>query len=322
MIERVLAHSEFSDAPPVLLDVGASGRLHDKWQDLAKYSVCIAFDPDARDMTLAQQHSDLFRELHVMDQLVVSDNDDRTGFYFTRSPHCSSTLEPDRKGLRPWSFANLFETVNHIEVTSTTLGDVLNRLVIDHVDWIKIDSQGTDLKLFRSLPDLVRKRVLAVEMEPGILDAYRGEDKLHAVMAYMDLEPFWMSSMEIKGAQRLSTDFTRSRMSPGQTRWLMRGLRTSPGWCEVTYLRSLSDECAVTKRDLLLACVFATIENQFGAVLELAARGHDTFGEPLFLELMRYATRRARLSALQHAATRCIRTPYERLLSVRNARKS
>jgi len=55
--------------------------------------------------------------------------------------------------------------------------------------------------------DRNQKKILVADFEPGIIDAYEGEDKLHQLMAYMDKDPFWVSSMEIKGTKRiLSSD--------------------------------------------------------------------------------------------------------------------
>ena len=44
-------------------------------------------------------------------------------------------------------------------------------MALDYIDWYKSDSQGTDLRIFDTLLDVVKDRVLAVDFEPGILDA-------------------------------------------------------------------------------------------------------------------------------------------------------
>jgi len=57
IIDKVLQRSEFNSEPPLLIDVGASGGLHPAWKALAKYSVCIAFDADSREMRMAPRAS-------------------------------------------------------------------------------------------------------------------------------------------------------------------------------------------------------------------------------------------------------------------------
>ena len=50
IIAKVLLRKEFADNPPVLLDIGASGKTYEPWNEIAKYSICVAFDADAREI--------------------------------------------------------------------------------------------------------------------------------------------------------------------------------------------------------------------------------------------------------------------------------
>src|SRR6185295_6412802 len=91
----------------------------------------------------------------------------------------------------------------------------------------------TDLRLFTELPGGILNGILAAEFEPGIMDAYKGEDKLHMIMREMDKGDFWLSTMDVKGTQRLNASYSKSRGSS----FAKRSIRTSPCWAEVTYLR-------------------------------------------------------------------------------------
>ena len=68
-----------------------------------------------------------------------------------------------------------------VELPALDIPSVLAELGLERVDWLKGDSQGTDLRLFRSLGDLASS-VLVAEFEPGIIDAYEGEDKFADVL--------------------------------------------------------------------------------------------------------------------------------------------
>jgi hypothetical protein len=41
-------------APPILVDIGASGSLQKQWRALAPFSICIAFDADTRDFQVRE----------------------------------------------------------------------------------------------------------------------------------------------------------------------------------------------------------------------------------------------------------------------------
>ena len=66
----------------------------------------------------------------------------------------------------------------------------MDRLSLSGIDWLKTDSQGTDLRIFNSLRPEVRSRVLAIDIEPGLIDAYVGEDLF--VDAHKELHPKWV----------------------------------------------------------------------------------------------------------------------------------
>jgi len=114
--------------------------------------------------------------------------------------------------------------------------------------------------------------VLAADFEPGIIDAYDGEDKLHALMAFMDHNPFWMHSMRVEGSQRLPQR-ARERLSQEERERTRFVVPVAPGWAEVGYLNTLDKEGSFDARDLLLAWVFATLKGQHGFALEIALGG-------------------------------------------------
>ena len=80
---------------------------------------------------------------------------------------------------------------------------ILDRLSLDRIDWFKTDSQGIDLRLFNSLRDEVRSRVLAVDIEPGLISAYLGEDTFVDVHKNLTRSGFWLSNVNVCGTVRM-----------------------------------------------------------------------------------------------------------------------
>jgi len=279
LLSQLLQSKCFETQPPVLLDIGASGQLHDKWRWLARHSVGIAFDADSRDFN-ADAKDPRWRKLHLFNRLLVPRADGDAVFYLTRSPHCSSALAVDTEALRPWAFGALFDVERTVTLPAVDLEFVLRETGLSYVDWFKTDSQGTDLRLFASLPPDIQNRVLAADFEPGIIDAYRGEDKLHQLMAYMDRMPFWVSGMTVKGSQRVG-ELNLPHLSPLQRANPASFFKTSPGWCEISYLNRLEGD-RPSERDLLLGIAFALIQGQHGFAAELARRGQPLYRNALF----------------------------------------
>src|SRR5579859_603668 len=108
LIDEILANAVFRDAPPVLLDLGASGIGHPSWSKFVDKSVLLSFDPDARaiEAPFAVESEDR-RRIFEPFAATVAAGDHR--LYLTKSPYCSSTLRPDKTSLAEWAFAELFD---------------------------------------------------------------------------------------------------------------------------------------------------------------------------------------------------------------------
>ena len=262
IIDAILRSEYLAERPPVLFDIGASGEINAKWKPIASYCICVAFDADDREFHVTEKTNSTYRRLLTFNRIVTAEPIEFADFYLTASPFCSSLLEPEGDKLKPWIHSGLFSVVNKKRLPAITLTESLRQANINYIDWFKSDSQGTDLRLFNSLSPSVRSGILAVEMEPGILDAYKGEDKLAVVMRQMEENDFWLSTMEVKGVQRLTANYVAD-LKPYISRRIMR---KSPGWAEVTYLRRAARFQA---REYLLLIVFALLERQYGFALEI-----------------------------------------------------
>ncbi|WP_276485261.1 hypothetical protein [Paraflavitalea pollutisoli] len=293
IIRKILQSAHFAQTPPVLVDIGASGEINPKWKTIAPYSVCIAFDADDREFNITEEENKTYRKLLTVNRIVtVNENNTSADFYLTAFPYSSSLLEPDMEKLAPWVFKDLFIVSKKTQLPAITLTKALEQAGIQYIDWFKTDTQGTDLRIFKHLPERLQAGILVADLEPGIMDAYKGEDKLHDVMAEMDKHVFWLSSMKVLGTQRLNASLVPSIGSFLSK----RVIRKSPGWAEVTYLRQPQVK---TERSLLLQFVFALLEKQYGFALEIAACGTRQYNTPIFKECEQAVWRKIRSEKLK-----------------------
>lgn len=274
IIQEILESIYFENRPPVLIDIGASGEINAKWKPIAPYSVCLAFDADDREFNIAEKVASGYKRLLVINRIVTAEEMASTNFYLTASPFCSSLLKPQMEQLQPWIFHSLFEVQKTAVLPAITIPAALKQAGLDYLDWFKTDTQGTDLRLFKSIPDQIRDGILAAEFEPGIMNAYNGEDKLYAVMEAAREAGFWLSTMDVKGTQRLNEQYTKSLGRFNAERMVRR----SPCWAEVTYLKNSVN----STRAKLLLFVFALLERQYGFALEIADDALKTEKDPLF----------------------------------------
>ena len=286
LVKKILSEPELKDKPPVLLDIGASETVHPKWKKLAKYSACIAFDADERDFRFMEKEQSNFRKLYVYNSIALDKDNDRVKFYLTKSPYCSSTLEPDMDKLKPYIHSNLFEIDKVVELKAAGLQNVLNKLNIEYIDWFKTDSQGVDLRLFKSLSEQIREKVIIAEFEPGIIDAYKGEDKFQSILEYLTTSQFWLSDLKIKGVPRLQRELLDSNFKGKMYKKLVKeSMKIAPSWGEMTFINSF-ETATFGVREYLLGWLFSTLEHHYSFAFVLADKGFGNFKRKIFSELI------------------------------------
>ena len=289
IFHKILSEPELKEKPPVLVDIGASEQIHKKWKKIAKYSVCLAFDADERDFQFIEKEKSSFRKLFVYNCIALDKDQNKAEFFLTSSPYCSSVLQPDLVSLKPYLFSHLFEVQKKVELNSIHIQKALNNAKLDYVDWFKSDSQGIDLRLFKSLDERIRNRVLVAEFEPGIIDAYIGEDKLYSVLKELIDDGFWLSDIKIKGVARLPKEFLDDEFKSSTIKKLVKeSLKKSPGWGEMTFINSF-ENAEFSIRQSLLGWLFSTLEKHHSFAFVLASRGYEKFNSELFSELKNYS---------------------------------
>jgi len=289
IIKKILSEPELKEKPPVLVDIGASEQIHNKWKKIAKYSVCLAFDADERDFQFIEKEQSSFRKLFVYNCIALDKDQNKADFFLTCSPYCSSVLQPDLVSLKPYLFSHLFEVQKKVELNSIHIQKALDNAKLDYVDWFKSDSQGIDLRLFKSLDERIRNRVLVAEFEPGILDAYIGEDKLYSVLKELINDRFWLSDIKLKGVARLPKELLDAEFKSSTLKKLIKeSLKKAPGWGEMTFINSFENS-EFNRRQYLLGWLFSTLEKQHSFAFVLASRGYEKFNSDLFSELKKYS---------------------------------
>jgi FkbM family methyltransferase len=297
LFDRIFDEPELRDVPPVLVDVGAAGGVPRVWQRIARHSICVAFEPDAREATPLDATQRRFLRWIFVPALAVAEApaSGMQRLHLTRAPQCSSTLSPRVDQLQAWAFAECFDVQETRELPATTIQKALAAQGLDRVDWLKCDTQGTDLRLFRSLPDAWRERLLAVEFEPGLIDAYQGEDQLADVLASMRREPFVLAELEVVRMARRGPE----GWPASARRWVRRLARGTPAWVSIRYLRDVEQRTEpLDRRALLLSWVFATLADAPDYALAVAEVGGRRFPGPFFVELTSTSTRQLKWAML------------------------
>lgn len=295
IIKKIALHKEVVSNPPVLIDIGASGKLNSIWKQIAPFSICIAFDADKREFDYIENKESVFLKQFVFNKIVVASSDKpKQPFYLTQNPYCSSLLPPDTESIKEFHFSDKFEIKETLEIDVIELKDVLAQLKINGIDWFKTDSQGTDLRLYKSVTEEIQNKMLVLEFEPGFMNAYLGEDKIVDVMNYMEKKQFILTNFTIKGSLRLpKVDFDRILKSNLSKKISSHTYKKTPGWAEMIYLNKMQNS-SFTPREFLLAWLFATLQDHHDLAFVYADKATGKFSDAIFNELKLYSEKKLR----------------------------
>jgi len=179
IFSKILNHNSFKDKPPVLMHIGAAGPNFEFWKAFSKFSTIISIDGVSKNNKKKNYKKD------IKINNIISNKKQLTNFYITSDPHCSSLLLPKKDELKNWYFEHRFRVKKKLRVKTITINQLLKDLNIDYIDWLVLDVQGMDLKILQSLDQKIKKKILFIDIEPGLRTFYNKEAKFHDVLKYM-----------------------------------------------------------------------------------------------------------------------------------------
>ena len=308
----------------VLADIGASGDVWEPFKCLLPVSDLLRFDPDLRAMhSIAQPDGS---RCITINKVVVESDAATVDFYLTKSPYCSSTLLPDFERIRDYPYEELFEIVGKSNLPATTLEKALISAGCGRIDWIKLDTQGTEVRILRSLPAATMSTLLACDIEASLYAHYTGADVFPDAHSYLLSEEFWVAEMtshlRTRGSRRTLDEVERSQGHGRRRRLFEYSMHREPTSLELTYLRTLRGvrKSGMDQNGLirLFACHYAVgaFEYCVEIIGELASRGLSAVQCKELTEIAFSGVRERMRRATPHFFLDRIRSKLERWLRI------
>lgn len=164
----------FSDSPFVLVDVGASGGIQKKWNQLKPFLRVIGFEPDERSHAELQEMN--FSDTsHVFLSVGLSDAKGKATLYLAKTKTDSSFFPSNQPFLKEFPLADRFDTIGTTDIPVDTLDNQLREHTTHDVDFIKIDTQGSELMILRGAQEILTTSLFGVEVEVEFSELYRGQ---------------------------------------------------------------------------------------------------------------------------------------------------
>lgn len=112
-------------------------------------------------------------------------------------------LKPNTQILQHYLFADLFDVQKAIFFNALTLTEVMDDLDLQHLDWLKLDTQGCDLTILQGLDKKRLDSLLCIEGEPGFEQFYEGEETFVDLHSKLTKADFWLDALENQAFPRV-----------------------------------------------------------------------------------------------------------------------
>jgi FkbM family methyltransferase len=180
----------------IAFNVGAS--IGNSIGEMSQYDIIYAFEPIPFSFQLLY---DRFKDNVNCYQLGISEENGYSKFNFHSNYEYSSLLSIDKNG---------FDDIEDIIIIETKrLDTFLSENKIEHIDFLKIDTQGSDLSVIKSLGSYINK-VDLIELEVQNIPLYQGSSTKEEIIEYLSennfslIDEVWNSEFVFGYEQRLT----------------------------------------------------------------------------------------------------------------------
>jgi FkbM family methyltransferase len=193
----------FERDPLVLVDVGARGGLRPNWRQAERHLRIVGFEPEADEFQRLDREARASGGRTRFFHAALHNRAGAVPLHVARDRGLTSIFEPNRPFLNAFPEAERFDTVAVAEVMTDTLDHVLETGQVHDVDFVKVDTQGSELFVLQGGENTLRKTVVGVEVEVEFAPVYNGQPLFAEVDTFLrglgfslfDLRPcYWKRS--------------------------------------------------------------------------------------------------------------------------------
>jgi FkbM family methyltransferase len=185
-------YSVFCDHPLIVYDGGAAGSIFSPFGELTDSEMVkfYGFEPVSLNFNkLAEKYSDN-PQVEVRQVALAAEDAPLTFFLRPDKPTVSSSLEDSRPD----------QKMEATKIDGVRLDSLPERFGFDSADFIKLDTEGTELEILRSGPKMLKENVLGLFLEIGFWRNSDGAVPFHEVDKFLTEQGFVLFDLQINRA--------------------------------------------------------------------------------------------------------------------------
>mgnify|MGYP000515868538 CR=1 FL=1 len=191
----------FDWAGLTLLDVGARGGPLPWMHSLAPFTRYVACEPQA-DAAIAPSAGAGPWAAQVIVREALAADMEHLQLHLTAKPGFSSALPPDQDMAERYFLADEMKVVGAATVPAISLARAAELYGFEDLDFIKLDTQGSELAIMRSGDALIAGAVQAVHVECEFRPFYKDQPLFADIVQYLRARGFDLVGLELNSRRR------------------------------------------------------------------------------------------------------------------------
>ncbi len=190
----------YGQFPLTLIDVGASGGFPDLWKKAYKHLQVVGFEPDDREFAqlISSQTKEEAQKIRYLNTALYKEKT-LIEFHLARKQQVSSMFLPNRDFLDSFPESERFDVLKSVNLKADTLDKQLGEHRIKDADFIKLDTQGSELSILEGATETLNNLVFGLEVEVEFAPIYKDAPLFSEVDNFVrklgfqlfDLKSYW-----------------------------------------------------------------------------------------------------------------------------------
>ena len=164
-----------------LIDIGARGGIEPEWRKIQNNIKAFLFEPDER----SRNELKSIGYVEKIFPVALGSSEGIANINLCKSPGTSSLLKPRYEFLKIFFDVSRFDIISEEEIELSTLDKcLLDRW--EDCDFIKLDTQGTELDILKGGKELINKPLIGFEIEVEFVQMYKDQPLFGDVCSFLD----------------------------------------------------------------------------------------------------------------------------------------
>lgn len=210
--KHMVGNGVFKERPLVMVDIGARGGFASYWSIFADQINCIGFEPDIEECELINNSPSAIKRRVYPFALYKSKG--AYPFYITKFPNSSGFYPIDMSIVKRFPVWEPLTIEGVKELNTIDFDSFASENNIEYVDFVKLDTEGSELDILEGAVGTLRKSVLGISCEALFSPWHKGQRVFADLDLFLRSQGFELYDMPTYKFARKSLPDFRNAITP------------------------------------------------------------------------------------------------------------